>query len=197
MAELQSSKLTVRVRFPSAALVLHVQVRAGFPALLPRSSGSLFGGWAIRGPLPDPGHYATGTVVRVVALPWPPWPGYLLRRALLRRDLLALAPGNALVHAVGDLTVPLTGRVLVDKRGAHTRVAHPVHQLPGTGACRRRQVVPGVAEIVEMEPDRQTRLPDRLGPLHRAPKVAGPQEPALVADEDQSVLVGVDELEQM
>jgi hypothetical protein len=37
----------------------------------------------------------------------------------------------------------------------YRRLAHSVHQLASAGAARRRQIVAGMAEIMEMESSRQ------------------------------------------
>src|SRR5512132_1269520 len=83
-------------------------------------------------------------------------------------------PLDQLLERVGDLAVPLTRRVLVDQGGAQAAVAHSVHQLASAGAARRRQIVAGMAEIMEVESSRQAGLDNDLAPLHRPVEVVAP-----------------------
>ena len=65
--------------------------------------------------------------------------------------------------ASANRPIPLHGAVLVDQGRPHAGVAHLAHQLAGARPRGRRKVVPGMSQIVEVQP---CRHPGRgLGPL--------------------------------
>jgi hypothetical protein len=66
------------------------------------------------------------------------------------------------LQGIRDLAIPLARRVLVDQCSTNGAVAHAVHQLAGAGAACRCQVVASVAQIVEVESGRKTRLHNAL-----------------------------------
>jgi hypothetical protein len=51
--------------------------------------------------------------------------------------------------------------VLIDHRGPFAVVSHPGHQAPKPGAAVGRELVPGVAQVVEVQARRADRL-DRV-----------------------------------
>jgi len=87
--------------------------------------------------------------------------------------------------------------VLVDQRRALAGVAHPVHQLPRARPGRRRKVIAGMPEIMEVEAPGQSRRRDHGRPVDGAPEVAGTEQGALPAREDQRLGVLADELPEM
>jgi hypothetical protein len=103
-----------------------------------------------------------------------------------------------------DPAVPLGARVLVDQGRSHRAVgcgrprsgrgtralAHTVHELPGGRAGVRGELVAGVPEVVEVEPDREAGFHDRLGPVGRPAEVPAPQHRAALAPEQQPLRTG-------
>jgi hypothetical protein len=53
-------------------------------------------------------------------------------------------------------------------------LAHSVHQLASAGAARRRQIVAGMAEIMEVESRRQAALDNDLASVQRPVEVVAP-----------------------
>jgi hypothetical protein len=85
-------------------------------------------------------------------------------RGTLPGLLLFLLDSRA--QGVGDCLIGLAAGVLVDQRGTRAVVPHPGHEIAETGPGLRRQRVPGVPEVVEV----QTAHTDVLGsgrPLHQ------------------------------
>src|SRR5690606_1816223 len=162
--EPQPSKLVMRVRFPS-------------PAPQPR------------GPQHKENPDAVGLchvpATEVRAIPGPLGGAGGLALALPGRR--RLGPADALAQGVRNLTIPFRGGVLVDQGSPHAGVSHPVHQLTGAGAGRRRQGVPGVAQVMEVEPIGKPNGLDRLGPLDGSVEVATTKRSVLRTDEDQTV----------
>jgi hypothetical protein len=123
MAEPQSSKLMVRVRFPSPALSVPAQVSG----IVGRSRG-----------FPHLRQLDLAYRYRATS---PPGPGRRLDRRRRRCPLpapgFARLPsglvGDPLVHPAGDLPVPLAGRVLVGQRGPHA--GWPIRRIPGPRAA--------------------------------------------------------------
>jgi hypothetical protein len=119
MAEHQLPKLTVRVRFPSPAPRLGVLAKTYVPAravgvrLVPSSQG------------------ASRALVRVVAS----FPVSLAAGLVRLRGLLSTC-AHRLVQRLSEGPIRLTRRVLVDQRGLRRVMAHPGHQVTGTGPTR-------------------------------------------------------------
>src|ERR1022692_3155831 len=86
---------------------------------------------AISGPLARGSQCTGGPVLIVAAL-----------------GLLAL---DMRVDRIGDRLVSALSLMLVDHRGPLAVVAHPGHQVPEPGAAPGREVVTGVAKVVEMQ----------------------------------------------
>jgi hypothetical protein len=113
----------VRVRFPSPAPQAKTQVTAGIGR---PPTGPISVPLARRDQ--DPGR---AVVIAVVFA------------------LLALDVG---VDCVRNELVGAAGHVLVDHRGPLAVVSHPGHQVSKRGAALRRELVPGVPEVVEVQP---------------------------------------------
>jgi hypothetical protein len=71
-------------------------------------------------------------------------------------------PGRQVAERVGDLPLPLVGRVQVDQRRPRAAVAHPRHQLPQVRPSGRGERVSGMAQVVEMRRRRQNREDTRV-----------------------------------
>ena len=59
-------------------------------------------------------------------------------------------PPDLLVDVRGDGVVTAVHQVLIESRGPHRGVPHPLHQLTRRGTAGRGESVPGVAQIVEV-----------------------------------------------
>jgi hypothetical protein len=152
MAELQSSKLTVRVRFPSPAPLASIQVgRTSGPPGQP----AVYSDWILR-----------ATHVPLVC----PLAGSLP---------LILLP-DAAVNSVRYLPILLARRVLVHERRSHARLAESVHELLGARAPSGGQGVAGVAEVVEVEAVAEAGGTRGVRPSDGALEVAGTQNRAFL-----------------
>src|SRR5262245_15359702 len=82
-----------------------------------------------------------------------------------------------LAESVGDLVLTLITAVQIDQCGPRCGVPHAVHQLAQSSASIRREGVPGVPQIMEMDHwqtgSAESGIPDP------APEVAVPQWLAL------------------
>jgi hypothetical protein len=138
MAEHQLPKLTVRVRFPSPA---PPQRPSSEPFPLIRVFFVLAWLYAACDPRAIRVRLASaprGGVRRFVAV-------------LFRDPVLAAVPTKQARRSLRDLPVgPLCG-VLVDQRGTHAVVPHPVHEIAKRRTARRREQVAAVPQIVEMK----------------------------------------------
>lgn len=81
--------------------------------------------------------------------------------------------------------------MLIDQRSACGAVAHLAHQLPETGASRRRDVIAGMPQVVEMEINQSGRLGGRAP---YAAEVEASQWAILRPDEHEAVVIGGGEL---
>ena len=82
---------------------------------------------------------------------------------------------------------PGLGRVLVDERGPHRGVTHPVHELTGRGSRLRHQVVTRVAQVVEVEALREPGRREGLGPADVGPPIAPARSGTPFPREDERV----------
>jgi hypothetical protein len=57
-------------------------------------------------------------------------------------------------ESIRDLPISPLRRVLIDQRGMHTVVPHPVHEIPQRCPTGRREQVAAVPQIVEVEAGR-------------------------------------------
>jgi hypothetical protein len=69
------------------------------------------------------------------------------------------------VDRVRDRRVGALGLVLVDHRGPLAVVSHPSHQVPEPGAAVGGELVPGVAQVVEVQTQGWFTLLRLFGPL--------------------------------
>ena len=81
--------------------------------------------------------------------------------------------------------------VLVDDRRPHRVMAHPGHQIPSADSAARRERVPRVSHVVEVQPG-ESQARDRLRPRRELPEVPPPDRPALRAGEHQRRWIVVD-----
>ena len=72
---------------------------------------------------------------------------------------------------------------LVVRWSAVNAVSHPSHQLPGGCAGLGRELVAGVAQVVEVEVGREAHLLHGRAPLRRSPEVATPEPLAELTEE--------------
>lgn len=93
---------------------------------------------------------------------------------------------DAGAERVGDLPVLLLGRVLVDQRSPGGAVAHPGHEVSEAGAGTRSQRVPGVPQVVEVEPG-QSEPGDGGGPVAGPLEIGAAQYATVGAGKDQRV----------
>ena len=132
MVELQPSKLVMRVRFPSSALMASWLVKALIRVFEAGFAGRLIAFRAINGPLANRHQGARRAVIVVIF------------------SLLALALGFDMgVDVAGDDLVRAARLVLVDKRGPFAVVAHPRHEILDPRAASGGEGVAGMAKIVE------------------------------------------------
>jgi hypothetical protein len=63
------------------------------------------------------------------------------------------------IDGIGDPLIGSPGLMLVDHRGPLTVMTHTDHQVPKTGAamCLGRDVIPGVAKIMEVQAGQTNR----------------------------------------
>jgi len=105
--------------------------------------------------------------------------------------LAVTAASDPLVNRSRNLSIPLAGCVLINQRGAHTRVPHSMHQLPGAPPRGGRQRVPCVAQIVEPEALRQsasaTHFAQRTDRWKLFRRNAAPSAPSRSGSPDRSV----------
>ena len=111
-------------------------------------------------------------------------------RALARQGIL-----RQLAHGIGDGVLALIAAVEIEQRRTGCGVAHPVHQLPKTGARIRRELVPGMTKIMKVD-HRQARCAKRREPDTR-PEAAMWQRPPGRGGEDQALVTGCREGEHV
>jgi hypothetical protein len=85
--------------------------------------------------------------------------------------LAVTSASDSLINRSRNLPIPVARGMLIDQCSAHTRVPHPMHQLPCARPRRGRQRVSCVAQIVEPGALRQTRLGHAFRPTHRSMEV--------------------------
>ncbi len=92
------------------------------------------------------------------------------------------------VDRVRDRLVSALGLVLVDHRGSFAVVPHPGHQVPEPYAAVGGELIPGVAQIMEIQAGHAYRR-DRVWPCGHLVEVAPPQRTTLGIREDERARV--------
>jgi hypothetical protein len=96
---------------------------------------------------------------------------------------------HPLIEHVSDPLIGLSRRVLVDHRGPHAVVAHPRFQVRQAHPVLRRQRVPGVAQIMKMQPWQSDRG-HGIRPAGSPAEVAASEHAAALAGEHERGAVG-------